>query len=72
MSGVIVFVTDADRPPGHSRHVVAMSDLVLLKHYDGSWSIFKDRDGRSAHRQPWDRLPSDIKRRIPLYPASNR
>lgn len=71
MKTVVVY-TRADGPPSHMRPAAAKADLVVLKHPDATWTVWKDRDGPIdflARHVAWDDLPRRIKDAIPLYPA---
>jgi hypothetical protein len=67
----VVVLTDG-QVPGEYGLNIRNADLVVLRNSRGLWSVWKDRDGYTCREVPFDRLPSRIKRAIPLYPKDPR
>lgn len=49
---------------GIHRDEMAGADVVLRRHGDGTFTLLKHRWGPEVVRQPWDGLPSRVKRLV--------
>lgn len=47
--------------PAPATNEIAAADLVVLRHPEGRWTVYKDREGFTAKRVPWDSLPCRVK-----------
>jgi len=60
----LVLDTNLDKPhlnPSQAQKV-RDADVVLLRHPEGLWSVYKDRRGHVRTRVPWDGLPEHVKK----------
>lgn len=64
---VLVLVTD-DNSPSRDTPIrkIQDADVVLLRHRNGTFSLYKDRWGECHKRVSWDSLPTYVKRAVKL------
>lgn len=47
--------------PAPATAAIREADLVVLRHPEGRWTVYKDRSGITAKRVPWDALSTRVK-----------